>query len=72
MATCVCSLPPRASTLGDNTGGASWHVTADLLGFPRFVDVPSVPDTGFGTPPLVDMGAYEAQVVVVYLTILMK
>ncbi|MBN1180204.1 MAG: DUF11 domain-containing protein [Anaerolineae bacterium] len=28
----------------------------------RFVDVPTAPDTGSGTPPIVDMGAYEAQV----------
>ena len=33
----------------------------DLLGQPRFVDVLAVLDTGLGTPPLVDMGAYEAQ-----------
>jgi hypothetical protein len=34
-------------------------VTTDLDGAPRFVDVPSVPDTGNGTAPIVDMGAYE-------------
>ena len=34
-------------------------VTADLDGSPRFADVPGVPDTGSGTPPIVDMGAYE-------------
>jgi hypothetical protein len=26
---------------------------------PRFADDPDVPDTGFGTPPVVDLGAYE-------------
>ena len=26
----------------------------------RLVDIPGVPDTGSGTPPIVDMGAYEA------------
>jgi uncharacterized repeat protein (TIGR01451 family) len=31
----------------------------DLDGHPRFVDVPFRPDTGNGTPPIVDMGAYE-------------
>jgi len=36
-------------------------VTTDLDGNPRFVDIPSVPDTGSGTPPIVDMGAYEAR-----------
>ena len=35
-------------------------VTTDLDGNPRFVDIPTVPDTGNGTPPIVDMGAYEA------------
>jgi hypothetical protein len=34
-------------------------VTTDLAGNPRFADDPATPDTGFGTPPLVDMGAYE-------------
>ncbi len=33
----------------------------DLDGRPRFVDIPGVPDTGSGTPPIVDMGAYEVQ-----------
>ncbi len=27
----------------------------------RFVDDPETEDTGYGTPPLVDMGAYEFQ-----------
>jgi len=36
-------------------------VTTDLDGNPRFVDIPTVPDTGSGTPPIVDMGAYEAR-----------
>ena len=35
-------------------------ITTDLNGNPRFVDMPLVPDTGLGTPPIVDMGAYEA------------
>jgi len=34
-------------------------VTTDLDGNSRFVDIPTVPDTGSGTPPIVDMGAYE-------------
>jgi hypothetical protein len=34
-------------------------VTTDLAGGARFVDVPSRPDTGSGTPPIVDLGAYE-------------
>ncbi len=42
-------------------------VTTDLDGRPRFIDIPTVPDTGYGTPPIVDMGAYEAQYVDVAL-----
>jgi hypothetical protein len=34
-------------------------VTTDLDGNPRFADDPHVPDSGAGTPPIVDMGAYE-------------
>jgi uncharacterized repeat protein (TIGR01451 family) len=34
-------------------------VATDLDGNPRKLDVPSVPDTGYGTPPIVDMGPYE-------------
>ena len=36
-------------------------VTTDLDGNPRFVDDPDTVDTGYGEPPLVDMGAYEFQ-----------
>ncbi len=43
---------------GDNTRVPSGILT-DLLDNPRFVDIPGVPDTGSGTPPIVDMGAYE-------------
>ncbi len=33
----------------------------DLDGNPRLVDDPDTKDTGFGDPPIVDMGAYEFQ-----------
>jgi uncharacterized repeat protein (TIGR01451 family) len=46
---------------GDN-GAVPAGVTSDLDGNPRLVDVPTVADTGQGTPPVVDMGAYEVQV----------
>jgi len=46
---------------GDNTA-VPGGITTDLDGNPRFVDIPTAPDTGNGTPPIVDMGAYEAQV----------
>ena len=47
---------------GDNVA-VPGGIATDLDGNPRFVDIPTVPDTGLGTPPIVDMGAYEAQVV---------
>ena len=51
---------------GDNTA-VPIDVTTDLDGNPRFVDDPTTPDTGQGTPPIVDMGAYEYQTAVVAL-----
>jgi len=36
-------------------------ITEDLDGNPRFVDDPDTTDSGSGTPPIVDMGAYEFQ-----------
>ncbi len=33
--------------------------TTDIAGLPRFFDDPAVADTGAGTAPIVDMGAYE-------------
>ncbi|UCD75007.1 MAG: right-handed parallel beta-helix repeat-containing protein [Phycisphaerales bacterium] len=46
---------------GDNTAVPDGVVT-DLDGNPRFYDDPDMPDTGFGDPPIVDIGAYEVQV----------
>ncbi len=43
----------------DAGNNLSTTASTDLDGHPRQVDVPSVPDTGLGTPPIVDMGAYE-------------
>jgi hypothetical protein len=45
---------------GDNTAVPP-GVTTDRDGEPRFADIPSRPDTGVGPAPIVDMGAYEAQ-----------
>ena len=55
------SLLPSSPAIdaGDN-GAVPPGVTTDLAGNPRFLDVATVPDTGAGTPPIVDMGAYEA------------
>ena len=43
---------------GDNTA-VPGSVTTDFDGNPRFMDDPETADTGNGTPPIVDMGAYE-------------
>jgi hypothetical protein len=51
-------LTSPAIDAGDN-GAVPVGVTADLDGHPRFADVPSVPDTGLGEAPIMDMGAYE-------------
>ncbi len=44
-----------------NNSAVPTSVVTDLDGNPRFVDEPNTPDTGNGTPPVVDMGAYEFQ-----------
>ncbi len=38
------------------------HLMYDLDGNARFIDDPDTEDTGNGTPPIVDIGAYEFQV----------
>ena len=63
-------LASPAIDAGNNAAVPSGVLT-DLLGFPRFVDIASIVDTGNGTPPIVDMGAYEAQVVV-YLPLIRR
>jgi hypothetical protein len=45
----------------DGDGNTTEPLPFDLDGSPRFHDDPAVPDTGSGTPPIVDMGAYEGQ-----------
>jgi len=42
-----------------NTPGVQVLPVVDLDGGPRFIEDPNVPNTGNGTPPIVDMGAYE-------------
>jgi len=44
---------------GDNTA-VPQDITTDLDGNPRFLEIPETPDTGNGTLPIVDMGAYES------------
>jgi predicted outer membrane repeat protein len=55
-----------------NNAAVPASVTTDLDGNPRFVDIPSVPDTGSGTPPIVDMGAYEVQTSAIFLPLMYK
>ena len=42
-----------------NNSAVPTGVTTDLAGDPRFIDDPFTVDTGAGTPPIVDMGAFE-------------
>lgn len=44
-----------------NNAALPAEIVQDLDGNPRFVDIPTTADTGHGTPPLVDIGAYEVQ-----------
>jgi len=46
----------------DDDGDTDEPIPFDLDGNPRFVDDPDTDDTGYGTPPIVDMGCYEYQV----------
>ena len=55
------ALGSPAIDAGDNTAVPP-SVTTDLEGNPRFEDDMTTPDTGNGTPPIVDMGVYEFRV----------
>ena len=46
----------------DNTAPDLIGITEDLDGNPRFVDDAGIVDTGIGSAPIVDMGAYECQI----------
>ncbi len=54
------SAASSAIDAGDN-GAVPQGIDVDLDGNPRFIDDPAAPDTGRGTPPIVDIGAYERQ-----------
>ena len=45
----------------DGDGDTDEPTPLDLDGNPRFLDDPDTPDSGAGTPPIVDMGAHEYQ-----------
>jgi hypothetical protein len=52
------SVPPDYADL-DGDDDTNEPTPFDLDGFPRFIDELCTTDTGKGTPPIVDMGAYE-------------
>ncbi|MCA9295850.1 MAG: hypothetical protein KC983_05020, partial [Phycisphaerales bacterium] len=55
-------LSPCSPLIDAGTNAIAGDVGAnDVIGRQRFVDMPSVPDTGVGSAPLVDLGAYELQ-----------
>ncbi|MHC4230024.1 MAG: right-handed parallel beta-helix repeat-containing protein, partial [Planctomycetota bacterium] len=68
---CHGDFRPKAPECVDagNNAAVSSVVTTDIRGEPRFVDDPNIPDTGSGTPPVVDMGACERQPEDVFRTI---
>jgi len=62
---------PRASECVDagNNAAVPTSITTDIRGKPRLVDANNITDTGSGTPPIVDMGAYEHQPEDIFRTI---
>ncbi|HYN88747.1 MAG TPA: hypothetical protein VER55_09460, partial [Ardenticatenaceae bacterium] len=53
-------VPPDTLDL-DGDANASERLPLDLARRARFLDVPARPDSGGGTAPIVDMGAYETK-----------
>jgi len=53
------AIPADAPDL-DGDGDVTEPLPLDLAKMARFIDIAAVPDTGVGTPPIVDMGCYEA------------
>jgi len=51
-------LPPDITDL-DADGDTAEAIALDIEGYWRVMDLLAAPDIGMGTPPLVDMGAYE-------------
>ena len=52
------AVPPDTLDL-DGDGDTAEPLPFDLDANPRFLDAPAATDSGHGTPPVVDMGAYE-------------
>lgn len=56
-------LSPSSPAIDSGSNGlVPAGTTVDLAGSPRFFDDPAVADTGAGTAPIVDRGAFERQV----------
>ncbi len=58
------SLAPSSPCIDAGNNSAAFSNSVDLFefdGLPRFTDDPTVADTGIGTAPIVDIGAYERQ-----------
>jgi len=53
------ALVPADTLDLDEDADTSESVPLDLARKARFIDAPEVPNTGSGTPPIVDLGAYE-------------
>lgn len=51
--------PCSPCTDAGNNSAVPAEITTDLAGNPRMIDDPVMPDSGAGTAPIVDMGAYE-------------
>jgi hypothetical protein len=66
------SVLPADSLDLDSDGDTTEKIPVDLEGKARLVDDPVVADTGKGTAPLVDMGAYEEQPGAIYLPLVLK
>ena len=64
-------LTSRAIDAGDNSALPP-GITIDLAGQSRFLDVPIITDTGLGTSPIVDMGAYETRSRAIYLPLVLR
>ena len=55
------TVPPDTPDLDDD-GNTAEPLPFDLSGSPRFAEDPNTADSGSGTPPIADMGAYEYRV----------
>jgi predicted outer membrane repeat protein len=78
------AIPSPAIDAGDNSavwtdifdldedGDTVEMVPFDLSGRPRFYDTAGVADTGVGTAPIVDMGAYETSPYWIYLPMILR